>query len=247
MLDGNSGDSDKPGIEEQYLTTVGSSNLRVGNDSNIRTPGDMIAAAGMNKHRTGLAIQRMRTEWDQASKPIPMAPAQIEQLAAKLEKEVGGEHAGLVRCEEDGAVTYRLPLAVAADQAEAWHQQEMLELLRGLKTLPSVRDSLVHWLGLDDGVHIVAAVLLWWLDPKCVTCGGVGVRVVQGSGGRTSGKPCGQCKGRSMVAGERKLPHGGMGRRVLSRINDCLRNAKVDLGEGAFREIRSGKSERLRS
>jgi hypothetical protein len=284
----NSGDDTnaKPGIEEQYLTSAGSSNLRVGNDSNIRTPGDMIAAAGMNRHRTGLAILRLRTEWDKSAKPVPMTPAQIEQLAAKLEIEpakirvpvpmtpeqiaqavtdlaidpaklkamvwtaeivVPNPHAGLVRTADgDGKVQYRLPLVVAKERAQDWYEHELMELLTGLRSLPPVRDGLVHWLAVPDAGHIVAPVLLWWLDPKCRTCGGSAVRIVKGSGGRSSGKPCGDCKGRSLVAGERKLPHGGLGRRVLSRVNDCLRAAKVDLGEGAFRNKRSEKNEHQR-
>lgn len=285
MLDSSNGnESDKPGVEEQYLTAAATSNLRVGNDSNIRTPGDMIAAAGMNRHRTGLALLRLRTEWDGAEKPeapsaksiealaasltrepaalrvlVPMTAEQIEQVKAELAVDpakfkgqrwdaalsVPNPNAGLVRVEADGKVAYRLPLAVAKDKARAQHQNAMSDLVESMKGLSAVRDGLVHWLGKEDGVHVVAAVLLWWLDPWCPTCSGSGVRVVAGTGGRSSGK-CSDCKGISANAGERRIPHGGLGKRVLSQINDCLKNAKVDLGQGAFRQVRTGKNDAMR-
>jgi hypothetical protein len=80
--DGN--ENEKPQVGEVYAAACGSSNLQVGNDSTIRTPGDIVAAAGMNKHRTGLALMRLRTEWDRSAKPKPMTPAQIEALAQSL-------------------------------------------------------------------------------------------------------------------------------------------------------------------
>jgi hypothetical protein len=79
--DGN--ENEKPQVGEVYAAACGSSNLQVGNDSTIRTPGDIVAAAGMNKHRTGLALMRLRTEWDRSAKPKAMTAAQIEALAQR--------------------------------------------------------------------------------------------------------------------------------------------------------------------
>lgn len=241
MFDGH--DNDKPQIGEVYATASGSSNLRVGNDSTIRTPGDIVAAAGMNKHRTGLALMRLRTEWDKSAKPKAPTPAQIEALAKTLKVEPStSPHAGLVREEVEDVVRYRLPLAVAQEQAAAWYEHEQRLLLQSLKTLPLIRDGLTHWLRAEDAQHVVPQVLLWWLDPKCPACGGVGLKVVEGTG-RTSGKACRECKGRSLVAGERRVPHGGVGRRLVGYINECVGHAARELKEGAIRWIRTPAGE----
>jgi hypothetical protein len=258
--DGN--ENEKPQVGEVYAAACGSSNLQVGNDSTIRTPGDIVAAAGMNKHRTGLALMRLRTEWDRSAKPKPMTPAQIEALAQSLKTGSAGDnpyfgpvpqparpnpHAGLVREQINGKERFRLPMVVAHEQAAAWHEHEQRLLLQNLKTMPLIRDALTHWLVAEEGRHVVAQVLLWWLDPKCAVCGGSGLRVVAGTGGRSAGKPCGECKGKSLVAGERRIPHGGVGRRLVSYINECVGHAQRELREGTslWKRTPSGDAHRL--
>lgn len=74
-----------PTVEESYATSAGASNLRV--TVHHRTGIDAVIAAGMNQHRTGLALMRLMTEWDSSAKPQPMTPKQIEHLAVRLEIE----------------------------------------------------------------------------------------------------------------------------------------------------------------
>jgi hypothetical protein len=267
MLDGNSGENDKPSVEEQYATAVGSSNLRVGNDSSIRTPGDLIAQAGMNKHRMGLALRRLMTEWDATPKPPPMEPKRIEAMAAKLAREeptmrlpiallpeqiaavqasgyqagrweafltVPNPHVGKVRVETDGKVSYLQAMVAANQQARDWHAHELGLLFQRLKSLPAVREALVFHAEASicepgEGVHLVCAVLQWWLNPTCPMCAGRKLKVVAGTG-RTSSKACGLCKG----SGERKVPHGWQGRRLLSYMNECRNKAAKDLSAGTF-------------
>jgi hypothetical protein len=223
--------NEKPGVEETYGTTTASSNLRVGIDPDIRTPGDIIAAAGMNTHRMGLALMRLRTEWDTSAKPLPPVQATIEQIAASFSRVPAGQaNAGLVREVVGGEERFRLPMVVAQETAAAWYHGELTGFLGQLRSLPNVREALAFWAaeqGYEEGVHLVTAVLLWWLHPACAVCAGTGKLVVPGTGGRSS-KACKECR-KHQVPGQRKVPHGHAGRRLLAFINECGRAARVDL------------------
>jgi hypothetical protein len=229
--------NERPDVEESYGSAVSASSLKV--EPHRRTAADMVIAAGMNSHRMGLALMRLRTEWDRSAKPLPLAPAAIERLAAQLPRVEAGQHAGMVREKlMGGEERFRLPLVVAKEQADAWHAHELGLLLQQLKTLPAVRAGLVHWAAeqeLEDGVHVVTAVLLWWLDPACAACGGTGKNIIPGTGGRSK-KACGECR-KNPNPGERKVPHGGLGRKVLAYLNECRRGARVEL-DGKFRHQR---------
>lgn len=240
MFDGNSGENEKPCVEEQYATAVGSSNLRVGNDSNIRTPGDLIAQAGMNKHRMGLALRRLMTEWDSSARAVSMPAKQVEALSRTYHKLPNG----LVLAKgKDGKDEEVLPLVRAQREAEDWHAHELGVLFQRLKSLPAVREALVlHAESMicepgEEGVHLVCAVLQWWLHPTCPTCAGRKLKVIAGTG-RTSSKACGLCKG----TGERKLPHGWQGRKLLSYMNECRNKAARDLSAGTFAHQRKPKA-----
>jgi hypothetical protein len=226
MLDGNFGENDRPGVDEQYLTASVTSNLRVGNDSNIRTPGDLVAAAGMNKHRMGLALRRLLTEWDKSAKPPTPTAAQIDALAATFPKEPkGSEHAGMVREESDGRTTYRRPHAVAWEQAQHWYRHELGLLMQSLKSLGTVRAGLVYHYPDPD---VVAGVLVWWLAPTCPHCGGRQKRTIAGTQ-HLSATDCRPCRG----TGLRDTPHGSEGEHVYGYMRGCLTAASRDLREGS--------------
>jgi hypothetical protein len=100
-------------------------------------------------------------------------------------------------------------------------------LLQSLKTLPRVRADLTAWLraeGVEEPLHVVAPVLVWWLAPKCPVCRGIGKRVVKGTN-RHDGRPCAACKG----TGECKVPHSGRGRKLLTHIRMCMGSARDGL------------------
>jgi hypothetical protein len=242
---GNSRDDEnqKPCISEQYLGAVGSSNLRVGDDASIRTPGDVVAAAGMNRHRLGLALRRLMTQWDSAAKPTAPTQQQIEEIAAtlrvepaELEPGVPNPHAGLVE-EFHGArgYTWRLPTVIAEETAARWYANELHLLMLDLSTLPAVRDALVAQ---EGDVHLVAQVLQWWLDPRCPVCQGRRQRVIAGTG-RTGSKNCGTCHG----TGTRDLPHGWRGAKLIAHMKASLTAAARDLSEGTFKHQRSHRNE----
>jgi hypothetical protein len=91
-------DTEKPEIGERYATAVGTSNLRVAEHGSAVA--EIIAAAGMNKHRTGLALRRLLAEWDRSAKPHEKTPEEVQELAASLKTE-GAEFRVAVRMTED--------------------------------------------------------------------------------------------------------------------------------------------------
>lgn len=207
----------KPDLAERYTSAVGTSNLRV--QAERSSPADMVIAAGMNPHRLGMALRRLVTEWDAQPKPRKISREVLEALAAAYPRL------------ETGMVDWKgqliTPAQAAHREAQEWHAHELGLLFQRLKTLPEVRAALIHWAadkGMEGPEHIVGAVLQWWLTPACPVCHGVKKRIIEGTG-RTSSKDCGECKG----SGERKLPHGLEGRRVLAHMQNSMNSAVVNL------------------
>jgi hypothetical protein len=221
-----------PSVEEMYSTAVGSSNLRVEGDR--RNVADMVIAAGMNPHRLGLALRRLATEWDAVGKPPPPDERNIEAMAAKYPRIPGTGLVLVSRIEDNGDFSSEqlLPLVAAKREADQWYAHELGLLFQRLKTLPAVRSALMFeaqsW-SLEGAEHVVAAVLQWWLQPRCPACKGVKKKVVLGTG-RTSSKDCRTCKG----SGEAKVPHGSVGRKLQRYIQGCERASASGL-RGKFR------------
>jgi hypothetical protein len=219
----------KPTIDESYTTAIGASNLR----HDPQRPGavNIIIAAGINPHRLGLALLRLRTEWDCSAKPSRPTLEQLRAMASTYPRELGGmvlipsdKKPEPGKEQEMRLVT---PMAAAQREANSWYAGELSGLFQRLKSLPMVRDALIHWAteqGIEGAPHVVAAVLLWWLDSRCPVCHGVRLRVVEGTG-RTSSKACNECKGE----GEAKVPHGFLGRKVVSYMGHCRGSATSHL------------------
>lgn len=230
MLNDDDDTNAPPTLEEGYSTAISSSNLKF----DLDRPGavQLIIHAGLSPHRLGSALMRLRTEWDAVSKPVPATLAQLKALAATFPR----EDTGLVKVEPRPATDadgkpappqFVTPMVAAQRQADDWHAVEVLNLMQRLKSLPAVRHSLDDWAadeGIEDAPHVVAAVLLWWLNSTCQQCMGVKNKVVPGTG-RTSAKVCTKCKG----TGEMKVPHGFLGRKVLGYMNSCRHAASAHL------------------
>lgn len=222
-----------PTIEESYSTAVGSSNLRHEWDRNGAV--QVIIAAGLSPHRLGLALLRLRTEWDSSAKQAAPTLDQLRALAGTYAREPNGlVTVPTINPGQDDPKTEQVtPLAAAQRQAEAWFETEQRALLQRLKSLPMVRGALDRWAlaeGIEAAPHVVAAVLTWWLAPKCASCKGVQKRVVQGTG-RTSSRDCSTCRG----TGEAKIPHGFLGRKVLGYMGHCMSGAKRHLKDTKWR------------
>lgn len=233
-------------VEEAYQGACETSSLKI--DEHRTSAGDMIAAAGMNRHRTGLALLRLRSEWASSAHPAPPAPAAIEALAKSFTVEPDGERKGMVKIDLGaGAVEYGLPLRLAYDEAWRWHRHELGLLMMRLNTLPTVRAAIIARSRLDDwgcDEHVIARVLIWWLDPRCEVCGGR-TEVITLRGGRELGKVCRSCSGTGL-ARQGDPPVGAHGKRIAAHIRGCIADAKRELKEGAYRLHRSevGKQHR---
>jgi hypothetical protein len=249
MYEGNNKRDDDPrppSMGEIYAVGIGASNLRVGNDSNIRTPGDMVAAAGMNKHRMGLSLARLMSEWERGATPKAVEvphEKRLSQVAAEARwKEAPGVYRRVVH-EVDLKTAEAEGRRRSAESVDWQQKAHVLRFLR-LKTLPTVRAGLLQYVevrGWDGGEHLVAATIKRYLSPKCPVCEGRKKRVIAGTG-RTGSRDCGECKG----TGDAKIPHGGAGRALLQHIRACIGTAMADLREGAGTQRRSDASNHLR-
>lgn len=211
---------------ESYLSATGSSNLRSVKDQSGAL--EVVGAAGMNPYQTGILLMRLQSEWDRAAKPKTPLKADFERISKTLDiVPAGRPNAGLAIETIDGTVHYRKPLELAERTAIAWHLHELTTLASHLKTLPEVRSLLERWIGGPHAARLVADILAWWLQPRCPYCRGCGKRVVEGTGGRSSGKPCWACR-LSPVPGERPLPHASLGRKLLGHIRSCCGMASAD-------------------
>lgn len=231
----------RPTLDEQYEGAASSSNLRVWNDEAIRTPADLIVAAGMNKHRMGLALLRLHSEWSSSAKPLPPTKDAIATLARTYRVETDGPHRGKVKLTPPrGETVYVRPQVLASSTADAWYRHELGLLMMQLKSLPSVRTAIAarsrseEW-GADE--HVIAAVLLWWMNPKCTTCGGRKGDVVK-LRGKEVGKVCTACKGTGLER-QGDPPHGPRGKKVAGYISGCLNAARAELREGVYRRART--------
>lgn len=227
MYDGNT--NERRTIEENYSSAVGGSSLRVGVDHAIRTPGDVIAAAGMNRFRTGQALTRLMTEWHSGATPPPTEAPSVKELRQ------GGTAPSVLEAEHRRYVA----------QCTKWNLQEHMLRFQRLKTLPAIRAGLVFYVkdkGWEDAEHLVAAVLRRFLSPVCPACQGRKKRVAPGTG-RLDKKDCGECRG----TGAAKVPYGYQGQRLLEYIASCTGAAAADLREGAHKLHRGAKNVEDRS
>lgn len=185
----------------------------------------------MHDKETGKALQRLRAEWDTQSITKSITREGLEALSREYTIEPStSPHAGLVRQEEKDAKTgevnvfYVLPMALAWKHSQEWREHENKLVLQRLKSLPAARAALLEWLDHEDGPHIVASVLYWWLSPVCPTCEGRKFKVAPGTG-RTSSKVCPPCNARGQVPGKRPMPHGGTGKRLAEFMEKCVAEA----------------------
>lgn len=219
MFDGNN-DGPKT-VSEGYAGAVMASNLRV--EAHKFTQADLVAAAGMNSYRMGMALMRLVSEWQSGATPRPgLAPSPKD-----LRKQ--GVSADLAEAESR---------RIAAQYAD-WHLQENMLRFQRLKTLPAVRAALLHWVGdkgWNEAENLVADTIRHFLSPVCTACEGRKRKVVQS---RAIGPECRKCRG----TGEADLRHGGRGRSLLSYMKQCTGQAADDLRSGAHKLRRSANEE----
>jgi hypothetical protein len=240
MLDGGT-ENERPTVAETYALAVGTSSLRM--EEHRRGPAMIVAAAALCQQPCGIALERLRAEWDGKAKP---PPALSEALLRTMAERYTRQDNGLVRITvTEGGMLVRkelLPLEAAKMEADAWHHQEQELLFLGLKSLPEVRDGLISWsmsAGIEEARHVVASVLQWWLHPVCQRCQRAKANMVAGSR-RTPRMKCEKCGG----TGTTKVPHGRAGQRVAEYIRSNERAATAGMAQSMRRMVREAPESR---
>lgn len=140
MLDGNSAESDRPGVEERYQTASSTSDMTArGGDADRGGPVNIIIAAGWSKTRTGMALLRLHSEFDSSEKPIKPTPASIEALVGTYQRRLSREEP---RPGIPAPKAVKLTPGMAKEHAREWYMHEMSLLFGKLKTLPDAREQI---------------------------------------------------------------------------------------------------------
>lgn len=252
MLDGN----EKRSVEESYAGAVGASSLKI--EPHKFTSADLVAAAGMNQYRMGMALMRLVSEWNSGAVPKERSLPDLKELAKfmaseRLKREIDNSprmSLGKVDALRTANTVEKADMELAKAelrrlQAEAtnWNIEESKLRFQRLKTLPTVRSALLFWVtdrGWEGAEQLVSSVLRYFLSPKCPACGGSGVREFAGNLRKGAGKPCRVCENNT-VRGELNIPHGGRGRALLQYMKQCTGQAAYDLRAGAHKLRRSTK------
>lgn len=104
--------------------------------------------------------------------------------------------------------------------ADTANEQHALLLFAKLKTLPAVQQQLAVELAswrVDSPLEKAGAIARWWLQRRCEACNGSGF-------GLSTGKACKCCS-----AGEVRPPLGDVGKRMATRIEDCVHRARQSI------------------
>lgn len=248
MLDGNSGESDKPGIEEQYQTAGNTSNLTV--EADRKGAGDVIIAAGWSSSRVGMALLRLHSEWDRAEKPQRRAPMSVKQFLSIVPKVVTGTRKGKNKQGEEIDVPIMSPDAEGARRAHAaqrqefdeWFQSAVQTLLGKIPDMANVREQVtikaLQW-RISDPEATATATIRYWLAQRCKSCGGTKWKLIPGTL-RQSDKPCPACIGGGYV----EPPRGQDGRRLANYMDACVADARGALGR-SLSNMRQGRNKVL--
>jgi hypothetical protein len=92
-----------------------------------------------------------------------------------------------------------------------------------LKSLPDVRTAMLNWATeqrVDQPEGFVLAILAWWLDKACKSCGGT-MWVTRPNKPK---QPCTHCHG-----GEARIPHGNDGRGMVNFMESCMHRHRASV------------------
>jgi hypothetical protein len=202
--------SDKPGLEEQYLTATNSSNLTL--DPDRTCAATHLIAAGLLGNRMGEALVHLRGEWDAAEKPRKLTEDEIGERARLLPKRHGKDD--VKRARSEALIGYSVAMRRRAHAMHGWMPAVIL-----MRQWADLR-------GVD--LDLLSPALYHWLAPTCPVCDGHGVRKIQDAPA-LSAKQCHHCNG----AGTWPRPLGA------DRIHDWLRGCVAKAKQERRRLLRS--------
>lgn len=156
----------------------------------------------------------------------PIGDADV-MIAAGWSKSRIGSALLRLHTEFDGAARPR-PMQGTSEAAAHHNRTEATLFFGKLKSLPAVLPEIAFevakW-GAERPGRTAEAVLIWWLDKNCPKCHGRKFELIPGTG-RMSGKVCKYCSG----SGERIIPHGLIGKRTATFLDDCVHRARQQIG-----------------
>jgi hypothetical protein len=192
-----------PTVDELYEAAALTSDLTTGGgmvpvDPSIGKAAEVLGAAGMAAapfyrrpagadsvesderqqtyfaRRTGMALLRLATEWQAATKPRRPRLPTVEELAATMPQAVLRIESGRsVRGPDLAGATIRLARIIT--DSRGWYQNELRLLAVRLKSRAYVLEQVNFW-AIPKGIRpdTVAEAVLYWLSPTCPTCSGHG-------------------------------------------------------------------------
>lgn len=203
----------KPTLIERLTSATGSRDLTVALEG--RGDADYLIAASLQPAKLGRLVYQMMSEWDARPKPRALTAADIERVAQELPPKVTTK-----KDKRGERVVESLDIETARAKAAAWMEGERHRILAGLPTFRKLVDlhaGFMPWVlaqGITSAREKLEDVLLWWVDRRCLSCGGTNL---------ARGKPCRTCHG----FGTREVPHGREGLAISEHIA-----AQVDAARG---------------
>ena len=212
--------SDKPGLEEQYLTATNTSDLTLNPDRVCAAT--QLIAAGLLGNRMGAALIHLRAEWDGADKPSKWDESAIAVRAGQLPKRKG--KVDVRRARSEALVSYAVAMRRRAHALEGW--------------LPAL-NIMGEW-AVQRRVDrdLLSPALYHWLSPVCPVCDGVGFRWLYGS--TTDRKPCFHCNGQrapGQSEGPTIWPRPLGAERIHDWLKGCAAKARRERGQTLHGEI----------
>lgn len=165
---------------------------------------DILGAAGMmgQRHRLGMALIALQSEWDGCEKPPKRTEAQIEARAAELPDKRG-----------------RPDIRRARAEALVWHATALRQRAMSLRGRSVVLGLLTDWAALRGvDVDLLSPALFHWLAPTCAVCDGHGK--LKRPDAPVLGATCYHCHG----SGTWTRPLGASA--IHEHIADCIGKAK---------------------
>ena len=198
--------TDRPGLDEQYIMATNASDLTV--DPDRTGPADHLIAAGLEGTRMGSILIHLVGEWAAADKPPKLGEQEIVAIAEQLPR-LNGKG--------------KLDMKRARAQAIAGRARALRECYLTLTSRGAALAIMGEWaIRRDVDPDLLSPTLYRYLAPACPVCDGLGNMKLPDAPALC--KQCPACNGSGVYA----VALGGD--RVMSWLKACAGKAKAQRG-----------------